>query len=81
MDGMSITIQGGIMKYISLQDLIDHGKELRFQSAEQMAKVYEEISGIEIIHCKDCVKQNKERGYYPNGEVIHKDEADRRAHV
>ena len=42
------------MKYISIQDLIDHGKELRFQSAEQMAKVYDELPGIEIIHCKDC---------------------------
>lgn len=63
------------MKYISLQDLIDHAKELRFQSAEQMAKVYEQLPGIDIVRCKDCAKQNKERGCYPNGEVIHKDEA------
>lgn len=42
------------MKYISIQDLIDHGKELRFQSAEQMAKVYEQLPSTEIIRCKDC---------------------------
>ena len=42
------------MKYISLQDLIDYGKKLRFQSEEQMAKVYEELPSIEIVRCKDC---------------------------
>ena len=42
------------MKYISIQDLLDYGKELRFQSAEQMAKVYDELPSITIIHCKDC---------------------------
>ena len=42
------------MKYISIQDLLDHGKELRFQSAEQMAKVYEELPSIEIVRCKNC---------------------------
>ena len=46
------------MKYISVQDLLDHGKELRFQSAEQMAKVYDELPGITIIHCKDCERNN-----------------------
>ena len=60
MDGVSITIQGGIMKYISLQTLIDHGKELRFQSADQMAKVYEQLSSTEIVRCKDCKHRDPE---------------------
>ena len=47
------------MKYISLQTLLDHGKELRFQSADQMAKVYDELPSITIIHCKDCRKHNQ----------------------
>lgn len=42
------------MKYISLQDLIDYGKELRFQSEEQMKAVYDRMFGIEIVRCKDC---------------------------
>ena len=42
------------MKYISLQDLIDYGKELRFQSADQMKAVYDRMPGIEIVRCKDC---------------------------
>lgn len=42
------------MKYISMQTLIDYGKNLRFQSADQMAKVYEQMPGIEIIRCEDC---------------------------
>ena len=42
------------MKYISLQDLIDYGKELRFQSADQMKVVYDRMPGIEIVRCKDC---------------------------
>lgn len=54
------------MKYISLQDLVDHGNELRFQSAEQMAKVYEELPSITIIHCRDCKWWDKkdENGTY-----------------
>ena len=43
------------MKYISLQDLLDYGKELRFQSEEQMAKVYDRMPGIEIVRCKYCI--------------------------
>lgn len=56
MDAIARTNEIGerIMRYISLQDLIDHGKELRFQSAEQMAKVYEQLPSTEIIRCKDC---------------------------
>ena len=42
------------MKYISMQTLIDYGKNLRFQSADQMAKVYEQIPGIELGRCEDC---------------------------
>lgn len=42
------------MKYISIQDLIDYGKELRFQSADQMKAVYDRMPGIDIVHCKDC---------------------------
>ena len=42
------------MKYISIQDLIGYGKELRFQLEEQMAKVYEELPSTEIIRCKNC---------------------------
>ena len=42
------------MKYISMQTLIDYGKNLRFQSADQMAKVYEQMPGIEIVGCNDC---------------------------
>lgn len=42
------------MKYISLQDLIDYGKELRFQSADQMKAVYDRMPGIEIVRCKNC---------------------------
>lgn len=42
------------MKYISIQTLLDHGKELRFQSAEQMAEVYERMPSMEIVKCKDC---------------------------
>lgn len=34
-----------------------------------------ELPPVDIIRCKDCAKQDKERGYYPNGKVIHKDEA------
>lgn len=43
------------MKYISMQTLIDYGKNLRFQSADQMAKVYEQMPGIEIVRCEDCI--------------------------
>lgn len=50
------------MKYISLQDLIDYGKELRFQSEEQMAKVYEELPSIEIVRCKDCRHRSPRNG-------------------
>lgn len=42
------------MKYIALQDLIDHGKELCFQSADQIAKVYEQLPSVEIVRCNDC---------------------------
>lgn len=42
------------MKYISIQDLLDYGKELRFQSEEQMKAVYDRMPGIEIVRCKDC---------------------------
>lgn len=53
------------MKYIALQDLLDHGKELRFQSADQMAKVYEQLPSTEITRCKDCRWwEKKEYGSY-----------------
>lgn len=43
------------MKYISMRTLIDYGKNLRFQSADQMAKVYEQMPGIELCRCEACV--------------------------
>lgn len=55
------------MKYIALQDLIDHGKELRYQSAEQMAKVYDELPGIDIIRCKDCKHKPHIEGEFESG--------------
>ena len=41
-------------KLIAMSTLIEWGKELRFQSEQQMQAVYERMPGIEIVRCKDC---------------------------
>lgn len=44
------------------------------KEAEAFKMAIEALS-TDIVRCKDCAKKEKERGYYPNGEVVHKDEA------
>ena len=41
-------------KLIAMSTLIEWGKELRFQSEEQLKAVYERMPSIEIVRCKDC---------------------------
>ncbi len=64
------------MKYISIQDLLDYGKELRFQSEEQMKAVYDRMPATEIVRCKDCKLWDKDTLVHQSNDFREWDEAE-----
>ena len=70
-----MTNQELIIKLTEDISWLEQGCETEREIVDHIKMAIEALSELQIIYCKNCSKRNKERGYYYNGEVIHKDDA------